>query len=251
MGTEVQQPSQPPAINAAGLDAVASIMRDSARRYVEIARKSLGWNLQSLTVFGRVLDGDFQPSRETADSVVILDHTEPTLMRDFAAHGPRLGKDGWAAPLVVTSRFIAASKDTFPLEFLEIQQHSVTVVGIDHFADLAFEESHIRLECERELKRLMVGLAQGLLASAGKERAAAPLEREAADILARTLRGVLWLSGARRPIRRVDLTRQVEEKLNRKFIGIHAALCDPQPGWEEFDRLFRDVESLGEAVNAW
>ena len=98
-----------------------------------------------------------------------------------------------AAPLIMTPEYIDASVDVFPLEFIEIQQRHFCVFGPDHFEGLSFDHTHVRLQCERELKTLLISMRQALLSAAGHEKLFKTIEADVADRLMRTLRGLLWL----------------------------------------------------------
>ena len=104
-----------------------------------------------------------------------------------------------AAPTVFTPAYLARSVDTFPLEFIEIQQQHVTVLGEDHFAPLVFEPAHVRLQCERELKVLEIGLQQGILVSQGRSES---LKWLGDDVAERLLRACAARCGSRARARR-------------------------------------------------
>jgi hypothetical protein len=174
------------------------------------------------------------------------------MLRELAGRGTVLGKSHIAAPLVMTPEYIAASLDTFPLELLEIHQNHLVLFGEDHFSDLSFDDGHVRLQCERELKTVLIALRQGLLAAAGREKFVGALVVDAAEGLMRTLRGMLWLRGQKDPKPAADVLTQVEKIVGRKLAGVRLALDRAgHHGWSEFESLYADVEALGEAADAW
>ncbi len=233
------------------LDSVAANMRDAIQRYSQLLRESAGADFKSLTLFGTIVAGGFDPAKHVARSVVVLERIDLDKLRRLADHGKQLGKDHISAPLMMTAEYIAGSLDTFPLEFLEIQQKHVTIIGPDPFADLSFEQEHVRLQCERELKRVLIALRQGLLTAAGRDQFLAALERDAAEGLVRTMRGLLWLSGDKAAKKAVDVVTAVEKLYDRKLPGVVASLRDGgEHGWEEFQTLYHDVEALAERANA-
>jgi len=211
----------------------------------------VGANLRSLTLFGRVLDASFDVERHPIRSVLIVDKVDLHQLRRVGEDGVRLGRLGFCAPLVMTPAYIDASRDTFPLELVDIQLRHVTILGDDSFTGLAFEDTHIRLQCERELKTVLIGLRQGLLASAGDERRLGGVATEVGEGLVRTLRGLLWLRGTREYLTVSSLLDGVERSFERGLAGIRKAL-DPNEhhGWDAFQDLYRDVEALGAIVDA-
>lgn len=235
-------------------DATRSVphsIRDTIDMYVQLFRELAGDNVKALTLYGAVASDSFKPERQAVRNVAVLGKVDLDLLRKIANNGTKLGKANIAAPLIMTADYIASSLDTFPLEFIEICQTSINLFGDDHFADLTFEPTHIRLQCERELKTTLIGLRQGLLAAAGKEKMLGTLEMGVAEGLLRTLRGLLWLKGDTAAKPSDQVVTAIESLADKKLPGLRAALdTASQHGWAEFETLYRDVESIGEYVDA-
>lgn len=238
--------------NITGLEQVAEAMREHLREFAQLVRDIAGSNAKALTLFGAATTDAFDPTRQTARSVLVVENVDLAALRSLAEHGARLGKASIAAPLVMTPDYIADSLDTFPLELIEIMQKHVTLFGDDHFVDLSFEDAHVRLQCERELKVILIGLRQGLLAAAGREKFIGALEMDIGEGLTRTLRGLLWLKGKKDGMPAIDVVTEVEKITDRKLGGIRTAM-DPsaEHGWLAFEKLYADVEALGNLVDAW
>ncbi len=225
--------------------------RDHVAAYARLVGDLAGRDATSLSLYGDVLSGEFDARRAAILSVLVVRHLDLQLLRRLSEHGARLGGWGIAAPLVLTPEHIRSSLDTFPLELMEIAQLHLTVFGEDPFRDLTFADADVRLQCEREIKRFLIGLRQGLLATAGRERLISSLEHDAAEALARTLRGILWLRGKREPLPPVRMVGETEKLIGRSMPGLQPALDrTSRPGWKEFEQLYNDVEALGELVRA-
>jgi len=235
-----------------GLNRVPDFLRGPVCEYAALLRETAGPNARSLTLFGTVVAGTFDPGRHTVRSVLLLGEIDLDGLRRLAERGAKLGKHYISAPLVMTPDYIAESLDTFPLELLEIQQRHVTLFGEDCFADLKFQAQDVRLQCEREMKVTLIGLRQGLLAAAGRERTLGRLQEDAMGALLRTLRGMLWLKGQTHGLAAPDVVDAVEHVTARRLDGLRSAL-DPTEnhGWPQFERLYHDVAALCDVVNAW
>ncbi|MCH8913807.1 MAG: hypothetical protein IIA33_09600 [Planctomycetes bacterium] len=234
------------------LDAIIENMREPVREFADLVQQLSGSNAESLTVFGALAGGSFDPKQHTVRSVLVLDNIDLDLLRRLAEEGERLGKSGFAAPLIMTPDYIAASLDTFPLELIEIHQCHVNVFGTDHFKDLKFEDGHVRLQCEREFKSILISLRQGLLAAAGRDDMLEAVEVDIAEKLVRTMRGMLWLKGRKEAKHAAEVVDEVGELVKHPLAGVRAAL-DPnvRHGWEEFQQLYQDVAAVGDIVDAW
>ncbi len=234
------------------IEGLPSALREPAQRYADLVRAMAGGNATALAFYGMAVADDGVPTRQAARSVLVVQRVELDLLRKLGDQGARLGKAGIAAPLVMTPEYIANSCDTFPLELLEIQQHHVMIFGEDCFRELTFAGEHLRMQCERELKAALMGMHQGLLRAAGRDRWLHPLTLDAAEGLLRVLRGILWLRGIREARRSADTVREVENAVGRKLPGINAALDVSQThGWDTFRLLYDDVAALGSFVDEW
>ncbi len=234
------------------METVIEPMRVPLDELAALLRQLAGDNANSLAVFGALAAGSFDPERHTVCSVLVLDKIDLNFLRTLAENGERLGKSRFAAPLIMTPAYIAASLDTFPLELIEIHQCHLTVFGPDHFDDLSFEDRHVRLQAERELKSILISLRQGLLAAAGRHSFLEAVEMEIGEKLVRTMRGMLWLKDSKEAKQAAAVIAEVEGLTDRRLDGVRAAL-DPGAahGWAEFEKLYHDVASLGNTVDAW
>ena len=238
-------------IEFTGLEQIAEPMRGPVEQFAKLLTELGGANAKALTIFGALAAGTFDAGRHTVRSALVLERVDLAMLRSLAEHGTKLGKARIAAPLIMTPEYIKTSLDTFPLELIEIKQHHVTIFGEDFFNDLTFDNSHVRLQCEREMKVLLIGLRQGLLAAAGREKFLDALEQDVGEGLMRTLRGVLWLKNIRDPKPAAEVLGEIEKLADRKLAGIRTALnASTQHGWPEFESLYRDIEALGAIADA-
>ncbi len=235
----------------AGMDRIVEPMRQPIRQYAEQVRQLAGANGLSLTIFGAVTAGIFDRNRHTVRNVLVLTSVDLAMLRQLAQSGAKLGKARISAPLIMTPEYIQASLDTFPLELIEIQQCHVTLFGDDYFNERSFNDNHVRLQCERELKAILIGLRQGLLASAGRDKFLGAMEIDVSERLIRTFRGLLWLKDQKEAKPSHEVVSQIEHLLGKEFPGVRSTL-DPSAhhGWDEFQALYSDVEAVGKFVDA-
>lgn len=234
------------------LERVDVHMREAIRQYAELVRELAGENALALTLFGAIAAGTFDVSIHTARNVLVLQEADLNFLRRLSEKGAKLGKTRISAPLIMTPEYIKASLDTFPLEFIEIQQKNLTLFGEDHFADLAFEDAHVRHQCERELKAVLIRMRQGLLAAAGRDKVLSALESDATEGLIRTLRGILWLNGHKDARPAAEVVTEAEKISDRMLSGVRRTLAPNTPhDWDSFTKLYADIEALGKFVDAW
>ncbi|MCC7314070.1 MAG: hypothetical protein IT419_04560 [Planctomycetes bacterium] len=202
-------------------------------------------DLLGLTVFGPVLEPEFEKSDHGATTVLVLRKIDLMMIRRLATHGPQMARMRVAAPLTMTPEYIASSSDSFPLELLEIHQRRLTLCGRDYFEQINIEPEYLRLQCEREFKRILIRLRQGLLATGGKVDFLVDLERDIALQTLRTLRGVLWLDDRKEYLPATDVLAACESIAGRKLAGLREAVRpDAEGSWDEFEAVYQDVELL-------
>lgn len=233
-------------------DGIPESMQDPIRCYARRVKELGGTNTLALTFFGAIAAGTFDARRHTARNVLVLGTIDLPMLRQLAKDGSKWGKHSIAAPLIMTPDYITSSLDTFPLELLEIHQRHLTIFGLDYFESLSFNDTHIRLQCERELKTLLIGMRQALLASAGRETALGMIESDVVERLMRTLRGLLWLHGYKEGLPALHTIERLEHATQQAFPGIRQALDpDARRGWDAFQALYQDIDALRTIVDVW
>jgi hypothetical protein len=234
------------------LNSIAEPHREPIRKFAAriqelAAENALGW-----TLYGAIVEGTLDRERPSIQSALMLRAVDLELLRCLGAVGRQYGRFGLAPPLIMTPAFLHSIRDTFPLELIEIQQAHSIVFGPDYFHDLEFDNRDVRLQCERELDVLLIGLRQGLLAASGIEDRLALLQRDWLRGLVRILRGMLWLKGQKERLAAERVVSEIERIVEQSLPGIRRVLATPSsPGWEAFHQLHTDVEALGTAVDGW
>ena len=233
-------------------DLVPEPMRESVSRYVDLLVQLDGDNIRAITLYGAIAGKGFDRSRQTVQNVRVLESVNLWKLYHLADHGLSLGKARIASPLVMTPQYIQDSLDTFPLELIEIHQRHVTLMGDDYFSDLTFKDVHVRLQCERELKTLLIRMRQGLLAAAGRKKLLGEMEDDLIAILTRTLRGMLWLKGLKNALPAIEVLTETEKSISQKLDQVRDVLEHPgERGWDQFRHLYADIEALGAIVDVW
>ncbi len=176
----------PTAIAPALHPSVTEIVRQAQAVLTEV----LGPDLTSYTVIGHAVTeglskGQMLQSLVVAGNDADLFH----LAQRIAGVSDALQKSRVGPPLLVTGAYIDRSRDVFPVELLHMQLWHHTLTGTDPFEALCIDKTHVRSQCEREAKRYMLHIRQGVMRS---DRGATLLH----DILAELLEAVIPLFGA-------------------------------------------------------
>jgi hypothetical protein len=207
---------------------------------------SLGWHLYGPVTRGVVVPG------QRIQSVLVLDTFDLDTLRRLAATGSQFHREQFTPPVTMTPETIRTSRDSFPLELIEIQQRHVTMLGDDVFASLDFDARDVRLQCERELKTMAMAMRQTLLMSGGDEATLARWHRNIGDGLLRVLRGMLWVKGKKAFIESAQVMMEIEAVASRPLPGVREAIeHESRRGWAMLQRLYADLDTLGKLSDAW
>jgi len=185
--------------NGLRLDAVGEKIRGPLRLFGEKLQSGLGDNLQSITVVGSSLTGDFKPGQSDINTVLVLGKRTGDSLKLIAGLAKPMSKKKISAPLLMTPSYIEQSLDVFGVEFLDFQLTHQTILGDDPFVSLSFEKKDVRLQCERELKATLIRLRQGYIAAAANRKLVRDILISTVKGLVPLLRAMLWLKGAERP----------------------------------------------------
>lgn len=120
-------------------------------------------NLKSITLYGSAAGEDYIPKRSNINLILIFEHIPFSVLKSSLKLIASGRKKKVLAPLFLTEEHILSSCDTFPIEFLEIQEKHVALYGEDIFQKLKIEQSNLRLQCEQEIKGKLIRIRQSYL----------------------------------------------------------------------------------------
>jgi hypothetical protein len=193
------------------LDSLRQEIRDSLKDFAEELIGKLGDNLQSVTVVGSSLTQDYRPpssavallrrtgGQSDINTVLVLDKLKVSSLDTIAGMAKGMSRKKISAPLLMTQVYIERSLDVFGVEFLDFQLTHQTILGSDPFAPLGPAKRDVRLQCERELKAMLIRLRQGYIAAAANRKLVRDILISTIKGLAPLLRAMLWLKDIDRP----------------------------------------------------
>ena len=134
-------------------------------------------------------------------------------------------KKGIVAPLFLTVEHMRTSSDVFPIEFLEMRDGHVTIYGDEVFDGLEIGFENLRLECEEQLKGMLIRLRQAYLETGSDAKRLRGVLLDSISSLAPVLRGVLRLLDTEPPRGKADVVRAAGSKLSVSTDAIRGALA--------------------------
>ncbi|MGD8450435.1 MAG: hypothetical protein PVJ57_01335 [Phycisphaerae bacterium] len=232
------------------VDALPAGRREVFAEFARTVQQMAGDGLLGLCACGGWVVDDRFYERAPAQGVLVLREVDLNLLDRLASVGGRFGRRNVAAPLIMTSEYIEASRDVFPLELLEIQQLHRVVCGADHFESLSLAPADLRLQCERELKSELIRMRQGLIAAAGKRGPLDELCAGAAERSVRVLRGILHLVGREVPALVLNVMETAAEVAGLRLVTLaRAAAGADHLDFDGFRRCYDEVAALAHYVD--
>ena len=193
------------------LSALNPQVRDVAGRFFEEVLAVEGDLVESIHVTGSAATPEYVHGKSDINSVIVLTQMQTACLRSLAPLGRKYGKKGIRSPLLMTAGYIERSLDVFPLELLEMKVIHQTVYGEDTLAPLAIDRSALRLQCERELKALLIRLRQGYIASLGEPKLLQEMFASSLPDFIRVFRGTVMLLKGEAPVLKADVIQMLDD----------------------------------------
>jgi hypothetical protein len=232
------------------LDTLRDAIRESVRVFSGKLRAELGGNLESITIVGSSLTDDFRPDHSDINTVLVLKERTPDSLKVIAGIAKQMRRKRLAVPLLMTAEYVERSRDVFGIEFLDLQLTHKTVFGENPFASLRFDKKEVRLQCERELKAMLIRLRQGYIAAAGRKALVRDILISAAKGLTPLLRAMLWLEDSDRPARTeatfTKAAKEFEANIDAAATAVKWRYDNKRPSEGELENAF---ESMYETVD--
>jgi hypothetical protein len=134
-----------------------------AREWLARVRPALGADFLAAYVTGSALTQGFDPRRSDLNLLVVTRGLGPETLDRLVEVMPKPARRPHVEPLFLTRTQIEKSLDAFPIEFLDIQEGHLLLEGENVFAGITVPRTHLRLQCEHELRGKFIHLRQTYL----------------------------------------------------------------------------------------
>lgn len=230
------------------LELVHASMRRAVEAYVAELAGALGSRLKALSVYGSATGADYIPKKSNINMVAVLDRLDAGALEAILGTVRSGMKKGIVPPLLVTPDYIRSALDVFPIEFLEIADTQVVVLGDDHFSNLAVSQDRLRLECESQLRASVLRTRQAYLEMGHARRGAERVLHASVTSLVPALKAILRLRGVAVPRSKIEVVEAVGRTLG-VGVAVFVAVLRDRSGDERIqDRDARRV--LAEYIDA-
>jgi len=191
--------------------------------WVTALPRDTGAAFRALYLYGSALSPHFDVQQSDVNLLLVVDvlsfATLGSLRRGLRALAGAKPPGRRVVPLVLTEPQIRASIDVFPAEFLDLRARRALLVGQDVLAQVDVSLTHLRHQCEYELRSKLIGLRQAYLLAGDDAGGVQRLLAQAAGGLAAVLRQLVYLTSQVPPD---DPTALVTEVAHRYGVDANA-----------------------------
>ncbi len=170
-------------------------VHESLTRYVEHIQQSWAADLGALILFGSAARGDFIVGRSNINVLLVIKNISVDLMQRAGQLHKQWGKHQFIAPLLMTEEDLIRSRNFFPLEFLQMTQSHVLLVGQDPFMENTIDTNRLGWQSEQELMANLLRLRQRFIEGEGRKEANQALLMLSISAVLPSLRGLLYILG--------------------------------------------------------
>jgi predicted nucleotidyltransferase len=157
-------------------------------------------NIISVVLYGSATGKYFIPGKSDINLAVVFKDLGLKQLKDSL----RVINSGISrkitAPLFLSLSHIETSKDTFPIEFIEIKENNILVYGKDVFSGLSVDETNLRLFCKKEIEGKLIRIRQAYLEIGLKKKGVERLMKESLNSLIPVFRALLRQKSQKPPV---------------------------------------------------
>lgn len=202
----------------------AAEILSAARTWLDSVRPALAPEFVAAYLTGSVLTQGFDVQQSRINVLVVSRSLSGALLEALAKAIPAPGKSGPRfEPLFMSQSNLEKSLDSFPIEWLEIQERRLLLEGEDIVARLQVSQTDLRLQCERELRGKFIQLRQTYILHHAKPADLEQALAAAASGFATLFRTLLRLRGEVVPATTGQVIERVADVFELDAQGLLAA----------------------------
>jgi hypothetical protein len=227
-------------------------VREVLEKYLTQLKKDWHDDLEAVLLFGSAARGDFISGRSNINFLLMVRRLPVDVLQRAGRLHRQWGKHQIVAPLMMTEEELRRSCHLFPLEYLQMQDHHVLLIGRDPFATWSIEDKHLGWQCEQELTANLLRLRQRFVEGEGRTDSIQALLILSITAVLPCLRGLLRVVGQNSKgrdsqiLERLPQALQFESTVLLEMLQIKRGMSSPGTlEWPKvYERYLQNLESL-------
>lgn len=174
--------------------------------------------LISVFVHGVGASDDYNPKNHSLDFAIVLKDNSIEELQKSSEIISKLKKTNAQVSFFMTPEYIEKTLDVFPSEYLNMQANYKVIEGEDILANLKFDKALLRLQCERELRGLLLHLRREFLLHSHKAKELIQLWEVSLNSFIPIFRSVLFLIEEKNYSTPADVLRKMDLAFNKEKV---------------------------------
>jgi hypothetical protein len=207
-----------------------------------------GDDLISIIMYGSAVTHEYKPGKSDINIAVVLTDNSISQISKSITLQKKWVKSGVSTPFFMSMQYIQNSRDTYPIEFLDMRSNYRVLFGEDIFENFEVKHEHVRLQCERELRGVAIHLRRSFVQCAGNNKLLSELLNASIRRLIPVFKGLLVLKDRSIPKSRSDIVSMVEDSYNLGASALSEVFNSMNKKLDNYNQLFdtyaHDVDKL-------
>lgn len=180
---------------------------------IENLKDTFGEKLTSVILYGSCADNACENNFSDINLIVVIENLLAVDLKNAATSLKDFKKTKNPLPLFMDKDEWFNSCDVYPIEYLDIKERFSILYGEDIVTPLAVEKSNLRLQCEHEIKNLLIKLRQNYLAKNNDYKAIEELLKKSSKSFFALFRAILRLTQDNIPFEHAQVIDTLAEKV--------------------------------------
>lgn len=147
--------------------------------------------LVSIMLYGSAAFGEFKEKVSDLNLIIVIDKMTASDLKTALPAMKKWSKTKNPIPVFMDKEEMCNSCDVYPIEYSDIKERHKILYG-EYFLDsLIIKKEHIRLQCESEIRNLLIKLRQGYLRSNNDRKTIDNLVKKSTTSIIAVFRAVL------------------------------------------------------------
>ncbi len=187
-------------------------MTKSLNKFIEELKENLGDNLNSVIAFGS--QANVEDAKNNLNLMIVLKHLDAENLYSISKPVQKWVKAKNPLPVIMNIDEWYSSFDVYAIEYADIRSNYRMIYGEDLAQNISVNKYFLRLQCESELKALLLKYKNAFLMNIKSDRDMKMLLSNVIKSLLVIFRSVLRLHDSEVPYRAVDIIEFVSRYLS-------------------------------------
>jgi hypothetical protein len=234
------------------LSSLPSEARKGLEDFSQSLQETLEDNLVAVILYGSAALGDYMPGRSDLNVLVVLEDASVGKLKQAAKVVQQARRKRAIEPRFMSVEEMRRATDVLPMSFLDMQENYAVLHGRDVLGDLVISRENLRLQCESQLRVILLRMRHRFLYSIRDRQHLRTILGESFTKFLHILKTLYRLEGEAPPAGKADIVAGAAERygLDRDVLTglLELKLETRKFGREELEELFEGYLSLVKAV---